>query len=184
LRIGELPAIRRWQTAEYRQLFWLDSSYGFLLLLEFLAGLALFAMHRADREHLWFGLYELCWVARHASFEYFDFHSHWLKAPDLVDLFCLIAGTLCFIQLVVSITRQHRGFLFWIAIASVAAYTGAIAIGVLDWISVDCWILPLGSFAHADSNGTAAIDGLYRIQKQSREYLAKLAGIGSDRRIV
>ncbi len=142
LRIGELPAIRRWQTGEYRQLFWLDSSYGFLLLLEFLAGLAglaLFAMHRADREYLWFGLYELCWVARHASLEYFDFHSHWLKAPDLVDLFFLVAGTLCFIRLVVSITHQHRGLLFWIAIASLAAYTGAIAIGVLDWVSVSRW---------------------------------------------
>ena len=142
LRIGELPAILRWQTAEYRQLYWLNSSLGFLLLLEFLAGLAglaLFAMHRADREYLWFGLYELCWVARHASLEYFEFHSYWLKASDLVDLFFLVGGTLCFIQLVVSITRQHRGFLFWIAIASVAAYAGAIAIGLLDWISVSRW---------------------------------------------
>jgi len=139
LRIGDVQAIREWQTAQNRQVFWNDASGGFLLLLEFLAGLAglaLFAMHRADREYLWFGIYELEWAVRHANWNYRDFHSYWVKAPDLIDKTLILVGTLCFVELVVSIARQRRGLLFWIAIASLAAYAATTSMGALDWFSV------------------------------------------------
>ena len=42
-------------------------------------------------------------------------------------------------------------------------------------------ILPVRRFADADIDGAARVDGLHRIQKHSREYLANLAGIGFDR---
>ena len=139
LRVGDAQSIRDFQTAQFRQIFWQDSSRGCLLLIEFLAGLAglaLFAMHRSDREYLWFGLYELIWAARHANDAYSHFHAHWLKAPDICNSVLVLVGTICFVELIVSIVHRRRGILYWLAFASMAAYAAAEVMGELDWFPV------------------------------------------------
>lgn len=54
-------------------------------------------------------------------------------------------------------------------------------IGDGDPHALDCRIVPVGRFSDADFDGAVRVDGLHRIQKQSREYLPYLAGIGFDR---
>lgn len=88
-RVGELATLRQWANLQRRETFWAHVADGFvaiLLLIGGLAGLALFALRRSEREYLWFALYELLQAGYIIGFSIYTSNSFlgWRNRQEIV----------------------------------------------------------------------------------------------------
>ena len=63
MRLGDAGLIRQWQAGQWHELFWSMTQFnidGLVCLLAGLGSLVLFFLRPADREFLWFGVWEIC----------------------------------------------------------------------------------------------------------------------------
>jgi hypothetical protein len=139
---GELDALKDLRAQNDRNRFWSETSSNALMLMNLLAALAgffLFWMRPADREYLWFGLYELLTGVEHLATDWPMFYptgwtSHWLFDS------CLSAASWpFFLVFVFRILNGRRNWLFWAAMATAPATVLVSFAVVVQWLSYDRW---------------------------------------------
>ena len=139
---GELDALKDLRAQNDRNRFWSETSSNALMLMNLLAALAgffLFWMRPADREYLWFGIYELLTGVEHLATDWPMFYptgwtSHWLFDS------CLSAASWpFFLVFVFRILNGRRNWLFWAAMATAPATVLISFAVVVQWLSYDQW---------------------------------------------
>ena len=143
-RIGELALVNSWKADQNNKSLWQISSANILMLINLLAaitGLALFAARPAEREYLWFGIYELLTGLQHLVGDYplfgpVPWHAYWLLESVLAE-----ASWLSFLIFVVRILKVRRNWLYWTAIATVVLQFLFMAAAQLAWIQRPAWSL-------------------------------------------
>lgn len=143
IRIGDSGLIGRGFSAEIHETAWNQVDGIFLAMFEALEGLAafaLFALRTQEREYLWFGLWLLLSSAIRCLFVYGAFHPMVRNEHDLVWQVLFIGTTLASMAFYFRLLQGERNWLFWIAIASVAANAVLLTCGLLELISVALWI--------------------------------------------
>jgi hypothetical protein len=142
MQIGDANLIREWQEHRTREIFWANAQYNINCLVCLLAGLGslfLFFLRPADREFLWFGVWEIFNVLFLLLQTYCQFH------PFNVILFTggtavLIAGlNLSMPILIRHFGRIGRTRLFWIAIVVALLDFLLNTLVALNWISVSLY---------------------------------------------
>jgi Stage II sporulation protein E (SpoIIE) len=138
MQLGDANLLRDWQTHRNRELFWANAQYGINGLVCLLAGLGsllLFLMRPADREFLWFGVWEIINVLATLLLpDYSSFHSIdvivWLVAQAI-----LIAGlNVTMPTMIMHLRRIHRGRLYWTAITVALLDCSLDLLFTFDWI--------------------------------------------------
>ena len=129
--IGEMDALRSLKTQNDWGRFWSLTSGNVLMLMNLVAAFAgffLFWMRPADREYLWFGLYELLTGVQHLCTDWAMFYpSDWKTVWPLDDVLAS-ASWLFFLVFVFRILDGRRNWLFWAAVGTeVATLTGTAA---------------------------------------------------------
>ena len=140
--IGEIGALRRLKTQNDWGRFWFLSAGNVLMLMNLVAGFAglfLFWMRPADREYLWFGLYELLTGVQHLCSDWLMFYpSDWKSAWLLND--CLAtASWLFFLIFIFRILNGPRNWLFWAAVGTEVATSAGTLAALAEWISWGQW---------------------------------------------
>ena len=99
------------------------------------AGFLLFWMRPADREYLWFALYELLTGVQHLCTDWATFYpSDWMIVWPLDDLLAA-SSWLFFLVFVFRILNGRRNWLFWAAVGTEVATLTGTAASLAQWIS-------------------------------------------------
>ena len=142
--IGEMDALQDLKTQHDRSRFWSLASGNALMLMNLLAAFAgffLFWMRPADREYLWFAIYELLTGVQHLLTDWQMFYPSGWKADFLLGQCLAGASWLFFLLFVFRILNGRRNWLFWAAIGTlVATLLASIAIPA-QWINFDQWVI-------------------------------------------
>jgi len=143
-RIGELALIQSWKTDRNNRSFWQLASVNILMLINLLAaitGLALFAARPADREYLWFGIYELLTGVQHLVDESPLFNPvGWLGYAFLAGVLAE-ASWLFFLFFLVRILNRPKNWLYWTAIVTVVLQFLAMGAFQMAWIGSSSWAM-------------------------------------------
>ena len=140
--IGKIDALKALKTQNDWGRFWSISSGNALMLMNLVAAFAgffLFWMRPADREYLWFGLYELLTGAQHLCTDWLAFYPTDWKSDWLLDDCLATASWLFFLVFVFKILNGRRNWLFWAAVATEVATLAGTAAGLAQWISWGQW---------------------------------------------
>ena len=140
--IGTMDALKSLKTENDWARFWSLTSGNALMLMNLLAAFAgffLFWMRPADREYLWFGLYELLTGTQHLSTDWVMFYPTGWKAAWLLDDCLATASWLFFLIFVFKILNGRRNWLFWGAVGTEVATMAGTAASLAEWISWDQW---------------------------------------------
>lgn len=140
--IGELTALENLKTDNNWARFWSLTSGNALMLMNLLAAFAgffLFWMRPADREYLWFALYELLTGVQHLCADWSMFYPTSWKASWLLDDSLATSSWLFFLLFIFKILNGRRNWLFWAAVGTEIATTGGTLISLAGWISWGHW---------------------------------------------
>jgi hypothetical protein len=127
-RVGELDVIRTWAFFQDKVVFWFFASNFFIgagWLIAGIAGLALFALRRSEREYLWFGLYGVA-SAGFIGFHYLEaggFATVSIEAVETIWMGFETAASLAFLLFVWRLIAIRRDRLFYCALSSIVAVT-------------------------------------------------------------
>jgi hypothetical protein len=140
--IGEIGALKSLKNQENRARFWSLASGNALMLMNLVAAFAgffLFWMRPADREFLWFGLYELLTGVQHLCTDWSMFYpTNWGLSWLLDD--CLATSSwLFFLIFIFRILNGRRNWLFWSAVGTEIATTAGTLLSLAGWIGWDRW---------------------------------------------
>ena len=140
--IGEISNLRSIKTQNDWGRFWSNASGNVLMLMNLVAAFAgffLFCMRTADREYLWFALYELLTGVQHLCADWVLFYPAAWKAAWLLDDTLAAASWFFFLVFVFKILNGSRNWLFWAAVGtSIITFAGAMAC-VAQLISREQW---------------------------------------------
>ena len=140
--IGEIDALKTIKTQNDWQRYWSITAGNVLMLMNLVAAFAgffLFWMRPADREFLWFGIYELLSGVQHLCTDWSAFYPSDWKTLWLLDDCLATASWLFFLVFVFRILNGRRNWLFWAAVGTeVATLAGTLA-SLAEWISWDQW---------------------------------------------
>ncbi|KAA6459818.1 hypothetical protein DYQ86_17080 [Acidobacteria bacterium AB60] len=131
----------------WRNDFWATagSSFGvFANGFTALAGLALFALRRKEREYLWFGMAQLFWACNAILHVILAFRPVSLLSGNTILISATSLGMLFNVQFFVILLHQRKRAFYWTAIASVAVLLSAIP---LLFLGVDYGIWNVGATA-------------------------------------
>jgi Stage II sporulation protein E (SpoIIE) len=140
--IGEINALNDLKAQRDRFRFWSLASGNALMLMNLLAGLAgffLFWMRPADREYLWFAIYEMLTAVGHLWTDWQVFNATGGKSDFLLGQCLASASWLFFLLFVFRILKGRRNWLFWAAVGTVIATALTSAAVLAQWISLDHW---------------------------------------------
>ncbi len=140
--IGEMGALKAIKTQNDWGRFWALASGNALMLMNLVAAFAgffLFWMRPADREYLWFGLYELLTGVQHLCLDWVIFYPTDWKREWLLNDFLAVASWLFFLVFVFRILNGRRNWLFWAAVGTEAATLAGTAASLAEWISWYQW---------------------------------------------
>lgn len=99
-----------------------DSELAFICnLLTAMAGLALFALRRREREYLWFGSAQLLWAVHGAVYLNVIFHPVSYRATEIVTAATMATAQLLNLEFFIALMGQRRRYLYWTAAMSLAA---------------------------------------------------------------
>jgi hypothetical protein len=143
-RIGEPALLQSWKENQNNRYFWQLSSANILMLINLLAaitGLALFAARPADREYLWFGIYELLTGVQHLADEYPLFYPGGWLGYSFRGAVLAEASWLFFLFFLVRILNRRLNWLCWTAIVTVVLQFVAMATAQMAWISYTSWAM-------------------------------------------
>jgi hypothetical protein len=133
LKIGDAALLAHSRDLIYRETFWSNASsilICFCYLVASLAGFLIYSLRRAEREYLWFALFEISSAIQtglELSRNYFAMPFPLSEA--LVGLFGFSTGLL-FLFFLATILRERRGWLFWII------FTSLLCSGLVSFLSV------------------------------------------------
>jgi Stage II sporulation protein E (SpoIIE) len=140
--IGEIDALKALKTEKDWERFWSISAGNALMLMNLVAAFAgffLFWMRPADREYLWFGLYELLTGAQHLCTDWVMFYPTAWKTNFLLNDCLATASWLFFLIFVFKILNGRRNWLFWAAVGTEVATLAGTGVSFAEWISWDQW---------------------------------------------
>jgi Stage II sporulation protein E (SpoIIE) len=140
--IGEMSALRNLKTQNDWARFWSLASGNALMLMNLVAAFAgffLFWMRPADREYLWFALYELLTGVQHLCTDWAMFYPTGWKASWLLDDCLATSSWLFFLIFIFKILNGRRNWLFWAAVATSIATTAGTLASFAEWISWGHW---------------------------------------------
>ncbi len=140
--IGEMGALKVVKTQNDWGKFWALTSGNALMLMNMVAAFAgffLFWMRPADREYLWFGLYELLTGAQHFCLDWLIFYPTDWKREWLLNDCLATTSWLFFLVFVFRILNGRRNWLFWAAVGSEVVVMAGTAVSLAEWISWDEW---------------------------------------------
>ena len=139
VRIGDRSVIQQWAWAHLEDDYWELSTNNIELLIAMLAGMAalgFFVLHPADREYLWFGLYELMIAASAAVTDFQELVVHAQKPWEVLNDVFSAAQILFVLTFLWTLLRQRRNWLYWIAVASIGVQVLLLIPAELEWMSV------------------------------------------------
>ena len=142
--IGEMDALQALKTQHARFRFWSLASGNALMLMNLLAAFAgffLFWMRPADREYLWFAIYELLTGVQHLLTDWQMFYPSGWKADFLLGQCLAGASWFFFLLFVFRILNGRRNWLFWAAIGTLVATLLASIVIPAQWINFDQWVI-------------------------------------------
>lgn len=137
MQLGDASLITEWQMHRSHELFWANTQFGIAGLVCLLAGLGslwLFFMRPADREFLWFGVWETLNVFLILAYDSF-------RSVNVVVLMVgqaiLIAGLNVSLPIMIRHFRKiNRSRLYWAAIAVALLGCALDFLVTFNWISV------------------------------------------------
>lgn len=141
--IGDSALLGMWRTLQVHDQLWMMSDTQLLLLCNLLtamAGLALFALRRREREYLYFGAAQTLWAAQGAIYLYTVTHPIPYRIVESVIL-CVMAGAQFLnLQFFVTLMRQRKGLIYWTAVAP--QVLSVLALGPLfgGWLPVEVFL--------------------------------------------
>jgi hypothetical protein len=137
MQLGDASLMTQWQTHRSHELFWANTQYdiaGLVCLLAGLGSLWLFFMRPADREFLWFGVWEILnvlLIPAYASFRSLNVVL-WMVGQAI-----LIAGLNVSLPIMIRHFRKiNRSRLYWAAIAVALLDCSLDFLVTFNWISV------------------------------------------------
>lgn len=137
MQLGDASLMSEWQTHRSHELFWANTQFGIAGLVCLLAGLGslwLFFMRPADREFLWFGVWEILnvlLILAYASFRSVN------VVVSMVGQAILIAGLNVSLPIMIRHFRKiNRSRLYWAAIAVALLNCSLDLLVTFNWISV------------------------------------------------
>ncbi len=140
--IGEMDALKALKAQNDWGRFWSITAGNALMLMNLVAAFAgffLFWMRPADRDYLWFALYEFLTGVQHLCTDWVMFYPTDWKTEWLLNDFLATASWLFFLVFVYRILNGRRNWLFWAAAGTeVATMVGTVA-SLAGWISWDQW---------------------------------------------
>lgn len=139
---GEMDALKALKTQDDWGRFWSISSGNALMLMNLVAaftGFFLFWMRPADREYLWFGLYELLTGVQHLCTDWVMFYPTTWKSAWLLNDCLATTSWLFFLIFVFRILNGRRNWLFWAAVGTVVATSAGTLVSQAELISSDQW---------------------------------------------
>jgi hypothetical protein len=142
VRVGDADILNGWMALQFKEAFWSVSAPNILLLgylLAGFAGLGLFLLRPGEREYLWFSAAEFTGAAYCAWSVYPSFYPTWFHGYFALEIPLMLAEGICFLTFLVVLLKVRRGWLYWIAIASVVGSALVSVIGLLSWISLPMW---------------------------------------------
>lgn len=140
--VGEIDALKSIKTQNDWGRFWSITAGNALMLMNVVAALAgffLFSMRPADREYLWFALYELLTGVQHLCTDWVMFYPTDWKAVWVLDDFLAAASWLFFLVFVFKILNGRRDWLFWAAVGTAVATTAGTAVSIAELITWNQW---------------------------------------------
>jgi len=140
--IGEMDALKALKTQKDWERFWSVTAGNALMLMNLVAAFAgffLFWMRPADREYLWFGLYELLTGVQHLCTDWVMFYPTGWKTDWLLDDCLATASWLFFLVFLFRILNGRRNWLFWAAVGTEVATMAGTAASLAEWISWNQW---------------------------------------------
>jgi hypothetical protein len=120
--IGEATQIERLRVLAIHDAFWNAADTGMNLLFNLLtaaAGLALFCLRRSEREYLWFGLAQLLWAMQALIILGVQFFPLPYAPTGVLQVFSIVGAQLLNLQFFVTLMRQRKGRLYWLAVSVV-----------------------------------------------------------------
>jgi stage II sporulation SpoE-like protein/7TM protein involved in diverse intracellular signaling len=143
-RFGELILMQSWKADQNNRIFWQLASVNILMLINLLAavtGLALFAARPAEREYLWFGIYELLTGFQHLVDESPLFYPAGWHGYSFLAAVLAEGSWLFFLFFLTRILKRPRNWLFWAAIATVILQFLAMGSFQMAWINSGTWAM-------------------------------------------
>lgn len=137
MQLGDASLMTEWQTHRSHELFWANTQYdiaGLVCLLAGLGSLWLFFMRPADREFLWFGVWEILNVLLIPAYDSFRSVNVvvWMVGQAIV-----IAGLNVSLPIMIRHFRKiNRSRLYWAAIAVALLGCSLDLLVTFNWISV------------------------------------------------
>jgi len=141
-RIGETELVRKEINDRNDQEFRSLADINILLLINVLAalsGFALFALRRAEREYLWFGLSEALTAIHFGLRDYEFYYSHSLQTFELLREWAGLLSALFFLAFIFALLKGRRNWLYWSAIASISVQLLVSVPENLGWGSLAAW---------------------------------------------
>ena len=136
--IGDARLLKDWDALQTHDAYWSKSDNGLNLVfntLTALAGLALFALRRKEREYLWFGVAQVFWAAQTFVFCLTVFRPIPYVGAEIF-LACAKAGAQFFnLEFFVTLMGQRKGRLYWLAAASALIPVAALFPLEMGWIN-------------------------------------------------
>jgi Stage II sporulation protein E (SpoIIE)/7TM diverse intracellular signalling len=166
--IGEMDALKSLKAQNDWGRFWSISAGNALMLMNLVAAFAgffLFSIRSADREYLWFGLYELLTGVQHLCTDWVTFYPTGWKTDWLLDDFLATASWLFFLVFLFRILNGRRNWLFWATVGTEVATVAGTAASLAGWISWDQWRIAAALFLIPYFSCILAL--LYRRARQS-----------------
>lgn len=140
--IGEMDTLKFSKTQNDWGRFWSITAGNALMLMNLVAALAgffLYWMRPADREYLWFALYELLTGVQHLCTDWAMFYPTGWKGAWLIDDCLATASWLFFLVFVFRILNGRRNWLFWAAVGTVVATMAGAVVSLAEWITWNQW---------------------------------------------
>ncbi|MFP5237912.1 MAG: SpoIIE family protein phosphatase [Acidobacteriota bacterium] len=141
--MGDPQLLGMFQTLATHERWWSlsDSQLAFICnFLTAMAGLALFAMRRREREYLWFGAAQLLWAVHGATYLNVIFHPVSYRATEIVIVCTMAMAQLLNLEFFIALMRLRRRYLYWTAATPLFA-------SLLSLVPLEAGLMSNGSFA-------------------------------------
>jgi hypothetical protein len=134
LRAGDAGLLADWLRLQQRDEYWSMSANNYELTIYIAAGLAgllCFFLRRNEKEYLWFAANQILFAAEFALSDLTSAYSLPYGASTVVADILVWTAQLFLLEFVLRIVRGARGFLYWVAAASMA---GAVLFELANWL--------------------------------------------------
>lgn len=140
LRIGGAAQVQQFANFVTFSSAWNTAAKSDLLAILYglagLSALAFYLLRQREKQYLWFGIYAMAYCAAAGCLTYTSFHAYGLQTRDLIEYSLGTVSGFASIAFYRSLLGGRRNWLYWAAVAGVAAGFVVACLGANQWISV------------------------------------------------